>query len=267
MRKFRHGTFARVLAGTLAILFFSNQIALADQTIGDAQVVVNDVRGTIGQNAPTVLRAGIDVFQNEIIRTGDRSASRVLFQDNTTLSIGASSEVKLDRFVFDPDPSKSQVALSIARGVVRFATGGLPKSAYQISTPTATIGVRGTIGTISVAADGTTTINLEEGSMVVVAGGVTVVIEAGMTCVIPPGGPPGVPYPTPSTPPSDVSEMDYLLADNTLKPGGPAGNEHAGGFAKPLYFIGGGLVIGGIVLLLTGNGNGHSGGSSTSTTP
>jgi hypothetical protein len=109
---------AQALGCALALSPFSSQIALADQNIGDTQVVVNDVRGTIGTQQPAVLRAGIDVFQNEIIRTADKSASRVRFQDNTDLSIGAGSEVTLDRFVFDPDPNKSQVALSIAKGLV-----------------------------------------------------------------------------------------------------------------------------------------------------
>ena len=58
--------------------------------------------------------------QNEVIDTADQSASRVVFQDKTELSVGPQSSVVLDRFVFDPDPSKSAVAISIAKGVARF---------------------------------------------------------------------------------------------------------------------------------------------------
>src|SRR5580704_11209474 len=145
---FTRRAIAHVLGCALALSPFSSEIALADQEIGNTQVVVNDVRGVIGTQEPAVLHAGIDVFQNEVVRTGEKSASRVKFQDNTDLSVGPSSEVTLDHFVFDPDPTKSQVALSIAKGVARFTTGSLPKSAYRISTPTATIGVRGTVLTI-----------------------------------------------------------------------------------------------------------------------
>ena len=111
-----------------------------------AAQVVNTVTGTIQSSRQrSVMRAGIDVFQNEAIDTGDNSASRVVFQDRTELSIGPTSEVVLDRFVFDPNPSNSAVAVSVAKGVARFSTGLLPKPDYLIRTPSCTIGVRGTI--------------------------------------------------------------------------------------------------------------------------
>ena len=117
-----------ILGASLALSPVAAQTAWAQTNIGAARIVVNDVRGLVGTSQPTVLRAGIDVFANETIRTGERSASKVVFQDNTNLSIGAGSQVVLDRFVFDPDPNKSQVALSIARGVVRFPPATCPKA-------------------------------------------------------------------------------------------------------------------------------------------
>jgi hypothetical protein len=253
---------AQALGCALALSPFSSQIALADQNIGDTQVVVNDVRGTIGTQQPAVLRAGIDVFQNEIIRTADKSASRVRFQDNTDLSIGAGSEVTLDRFVFDPDPNKSQVALSIAKGVARFATGSLPKSAYKIVTPTATIGVRGTILTITVAADGSTTVSVEEGAALVTADAQTVTVEAGMTTVVSAAGvPPAIPVS--STPLAPVGEMDFLLASKTLPVGLAAGNAAAASFiTTPLVTVGVAATLTAVALDVV---IGHS--HSTSSTP
>ena len=104
------------MACALALSPFSSEIAYADQEIGNTQVVVNDVKGVIGTQEPAVLHADIDVFQNEVVRAGEKSASRVKFQDNTDLSGGASSEVTLDHFVFDPDPRNRKCALSIAKG-------------------------------------------------------------------------------------------------------------------------------------------------------
>ncbi|MBA2587444.1 MAG: FecR domain-containing protein [Alphaproteobacteria bacterium] len=85
----------------------------------------------------------MDLFQDELIRTGNSGASRVVFQDRANLARGAGSEVKLDWLVFDPNPAKSQIASSIAKGLARLTTGNLPKSAYQITTPAATIGTDG----------------------------------------------------------------------------------------------------------------------------
>ncbi|MGD0143307.1 MAG: FecR domain-containing protein [Rhizomicrobium sp.] len=254
-----------MLGFVLVVSPLSSQIALADQNIGNTQVVVNDVRGVIGTQEPAVLRAGIDVFQNEIIRTGDKSASRVRFEDNTDLAIGAGSEVTLDRFVFDPDPNKSQVALSIARGVARFTTGSLPKSAYKITTPTATIGVHGTILTITVAADGSTTISVDEGIALVTSNGVTVTVNAGMTTTVTSGLAPTTPGATPVAPAPPVGEMDFLLGNNLLPAGLPAGAGHAAIFGlvvNPLLPAGIAAALAGVTIELVA-GRTHT----TSSTP
>src|SRR5215472_14563543 len=94
-------------AGVIGLLL-SGAAGAAETQIGATSIVVNDVTGTLATTRETApLRAGIDVFQNETIDTGADSASRVVFQDKTELSVGPSSSVVLDRFVFDPDPSKS----------------------------------------------------------------------------------------------------------------------------------------------------------------
>lgn len=185
--------------------------ALADTQIGAAQLVVNQVTGTLAsthEQAP--LRAGIDVFQNETISTGKTSASRVLFQDKTELSVGPQSEVVLDQFVFDPDPSRSRVALSIAKGVARFSSGLLPKQDYELKTPTATIGIRGTLLTITVSPTKVSTISVQNGSAFVTAQRVTVTVEAGYSTLVRPGFPPTVPVPSPPLPDS-ATEMLALL--------------------------------------------------------
>jgi hypothetical protein len=229
-----HQAITWALGASLALSPVAAQTAWAQQNVGAARIVVNDVKGVVGKNKPAVMRAGIDVFQNEVIRTGDRSASKVVFQDNTNLSIGAGSQVVLDRFVFDPDPAKSQVALSIARGVVRFSTGNLPKSAYQITTPTATIGIRGTILTIVVSADGSTLISVDEGIVLVTSGGQTVTVGAGFSTTVAAAGlGPLPPSPTPpARPPVDL--MDTLLAQADRLPAGPPAGRAASALPNSL---------------------------------
>jgi FecR protein len=257
-----------VLGSSLALSPIASQTALAQANIGNTQIVVNDVKGTVGQQQPAVLRVGIDIFQNEVIQTGERSASKVLFQDKTTLSVGGSSRVTLDRFVYDPDPSKSQVALSIARGVVRFATGSLPKSSYQITTPTATIGVRGTILTILVADDGSTTIIVDDGVVIATGGGQTVSVGAGMTTTIRQNAPPTPPLPSPPAPPALVAEMDYLLASNTtLAAGPPAGSAAGTGFVNGWTLGLAGLVALGIGLAASEGNSGEVVTTTTGTSP
>ena len=49
----------------------------------------------------------------------------------------------IDAFVFNNDNTARQVSISAVRGAFRFIAGKSSKDAYSITTPTATIGVRG----------------------------------------------------------------------------------------------------------------------------
>jgi hypothetical protein len=62
----------------------------------------------------------------------------------------------LDKFVYDPRPDQSSFVATATKGVFRFVTGNLPKSSYTIHTPTATIGIRGTIFSLAVLPQQTT---------------------------------------------------------------------------------------------------------------
>ena len=89
--------------------------------------------------------------QNDRIKTSDSGSTQIRFIDDTILTIGPNSEVLLDRMVFDDNKAKN-ATVEIVRGTMRFVTGTSDHSAYQIKTPVATIGVRGTV--IDVSYDG-----------------------------------------------------------------------------------------------------------------
>ena len=71
----------------------------------------------------------------------------------------------LDRFVYEGDAGAQKVTVNLAKGLFRFTTGALDKKAYTINTPTAAIGVRGTILDIKVS--GNTRVTLVEGRAIV----------------------------------------------------------------------------------------------------
>ena len=215
--------------------------AHADTQIGSAAQVVNNVTGTLASTRQSrVLRAGIDVFQNETIDTANASASRVVFQDRTQLSVGPVSQVVLDRFVFDPNPTASAVTVSIVKGVARFTTGVLPKPDYQIRTPSCVIGVRGTAFTTIVAAPGDSWVSVEEGSTSVTAQNVTVTVNAGQTTFVKMGQPPTPP--TASTaPPAITTQMDALLLPTApVPPPGSPPPAVPGPYGPPPGYVPGG---------------------------
>ena len=103
------------------------------------------VRNTVSQLEPQVTRIakGDEVVRNEVVRTAADSDARFVFRDDTNLSLGPGSTLKLDRTVFD-DPKAGDIAIKLTSGAFRFVTGNSNKEAYVIKTPIATMGVRGT---------------------------------------------------------------------------------------------------------------------------
>ena len=106
--------------------------------------------GTVFQT----LAPGSELRANETVRTGDAGKADLVFVDRTNLTVGPTSEVKLDKFVYDPVGNKGKVVIQATRGAFRFATGTQDHSAYQLNTPYGSLGVRGTAFTCEVKPKG-----------------------------------------------------------------------------------------------------------------
>ena len=77
----------------------------------------------------------------------------ITFIDDTQIRLTENSQVLIDEFIFDPNPDKSKMALTFAKGTARFVTGKLnrvPKKNIKIRTNSAVVGIRGTDFTITV---------------------------------------------------------------------------------------------------------------------
>ena len=96
------------------------------------------------------LKLGISSYDD--VRTGNGRLA-ISFLDDSVLRLTEHSKIVIDDFVFDPNPSKSRLALNMASGTARFLTGALGrinKENISIRTPTATIAIRGTDFTTTV---------------------------------------------------------------------------------------------------------------------
>lgn len=143
----------------VAALTLHPVLAQAQVAVGSANKIVSAVSGVLQSNTRTLVIKDA-VFSDEVVNTGAGSAARFVFRDNTMLSIGADSSITLDKFVFDTDANKSEVAISMTKGVMRFVSGNLPKRLYSIRTPSALIGIRGTILVVTVGLNGLTTVSV-----------------------------------------------------------------------------------------------------------
>lgn len=90
---------------------------------------------------------GATIESMDIYSTG-KCVSDITFKDNTKVKVNENSRLLIDDFVFDPKSSDAgKLALKVGAGTVRYASGQIAKNNPQkvaITTPTATIAVRGT---------------------------------------------------------------------------------------------------------------------------
>jgi hypothetical protein len=127
-------------AVSLTILLALQATSLhAQEAIGKATSVRPQAEGS--HAGP--LSGGSNVYSKETVRTGQSGQVDLQFKDNSNLKVGANSSVHLDKFVYDPNKSASDVAIQATRGSFRFVTGSLGSETYKIKTPYGTLGVRG----------------------------------------------------------------------------------------------------------------------------
>jgi hypothetical protein len=159
----RVGSFLCLMMGALMGMA---QSAHADASnIGAASVAEKEVSRQLSGGTGR-LGVGDPIFRDEIVRTGVASAAKLIFLDSTNLAVGPTSQVVLDRFIYDPSRASEGMAVKLAKGVFRFTTGVLRKDAYSITTPTAAIGVRGTVLDISVQGSRTRVTVVKGGALV-----------------------------------------------------------------------------------------------------
>ncbi len=81
----------------------------------------------------------------DMIRTGSKGQLHILLLDRSNFTIVPNTRITIDRFVYNPEESRSFVVRMI-EGAFRFMSGRrTPNSTARIDTPTGTIGIRGTI--------------------------------------------------------------------------------------------------------------------------
>ena len=97
---------------------------------------------------------GADLFEGQKIITGPEGQVQVVFADQTHLVVGPSSSLVIETYLMRNDGTAASFAVNALGGTFRFITGNSPKSAYKISTPTGTIGIRGTEFDFNVHDDG-----------------------------------------------------------------------------------------------------------------
>lgn len=92
-------------------------------------------------------QAGQVVYEADTLRTGADGRLGLTLKDDTRLSLGPSSEIRLDRFAYAPAEGRLGFVLNVVKGVAAYVSGRIAKLApdsVRLETPAAIVGVRGT---------------------------------------------------------------------------------------------------------------------------
>ena len=107
-------------------------------------------------------KTGTGVEMNDAIRT-TKGKVGITFEDKTKVQVNESSRLVIDDFVYDPNKKTGKLAVNVALGTVRYASGAIAHNSpanVAINTPSATISVRGTDFTATVDEVGASTVIL-----------------------------------------------------------------------------------------------------------
>lgn len=108
-----------------------------------------------GESGARVLAVGSDVFIGDKVVTDASGLVELRFSDRTRLVIGPLSSLVIEDYLLREDGSAGKFAVNALAGTFRFITGGAAKDRYLITTPTGTVGVRGTAFDLNVDAQQT----------------------------------------------------------------------------------------------------------------
>jgi hypothetical protein len=122
----------------------------ADDPIGNVATLTGSATVT-RNNASTPLKPKDDIFLNDVLQTSANSTLGVTFNDSTTFNLTANARITVDSFVYEDGGKQNAALFNVAKGTVAFVAAAVAKSGdMTISTPTATLGIRGTTGLVEV---------------------------------------------------------------------------------------------------------------------
>lgn len=179
----------------------------ANTAAGLVLLVSGSASAQLSGEAGRALNRRSEVFVGDRITTGNESQLQLRMKDGAMIALGANAEFIVKAYSDDAaGDKKDEAVLSLVKGGLRTITGQIDKPAYTMQTPTATLGIRGTVFDVYVRPDGSTIVILRDGQVMVTgnAGGQQLLTQPGLATIVNKGEAPT----EPALPPQDV--LDYL---------------------------------------------------------
>jgi hypothetical protein len=170
--------------------------ALLAPLLAFAQGTVQHLSGTMSvqraDGSVRLLSERSEVRVGDIVTTERDSYAQVKFTDGGVVTLRPSTQVRLDEYRFaENNPGNDGFAMGLLKGGLRKVTGLIGKrgnrDAFRLSTPTATVGIRGTEFAANFVPQGVeglpagTYITVTEGAIGMVSGGMEQAVGVGQT--------------------------------------------------------------------------------------
>jgi len=129
----------------------------AGQSIGTVMELDGNVKVTRVNGQQVTLSQGAAIYQGDIVETGTQASVGIVFADDTVFSLGTEGRMVMDEMVYDPDTQVGNFTTTIVQGTFSFVSGQVAKTSPDgmvVSTPSATIGIRGSTVLGQAAAEG-----------------------------------------------------------------------------------------------------------------
>ncbi len=124
--------------------------ATADEPIGNV-VTLTGVATVIRDKDSIALKLRDDIFLNDTVQTSASSSLGITFNNSTTFNLRANAKITIDNYIYEDGGKDNAAIFDIAKGTVAFVASAVAKTGnMSITTPTASLGIRGTTGLVEV---------------------------------------------------------------------------------------------------------------------
>jgi len=125
-----------------------------EEPIGNVATVTGNA-SVVRNNATAPLKVKDDIYLNDVVQTAASSSLGITFIDATTFNLKANAQITIDTYVYEDGGKNNAGIFEVAKGTVAFVAASVAKTGdMKITTPTATLGIRGTTGLVEVPEGG-----------------------------------------------------------------------------------------------------------------
>lgn len=150
-----------ILPLLLTCIWVGSALAVEGKPVGAVSSFYGDVNVLHkGETEWMGAKLGLGIFQYDTVKTAIKSKVRITFEDGSLLNLSEDTQIEIKEHVYTPEEQQRMSLFAIARGKMRvfcqkFAGKG---SSFQVETPTAVIGLRGTEFIVWVVSNELTTV-------------------------------------------------------------------------------------------------------------